>query len=102
AQARGDAALRRQAARSPAVFFAADLVWLEGHSAAPLPYRQRRSLLAQLDLSGRAWQTAPSQPGEGTALLAAAREQGLAGVVGRRLDGPYDTASLRLVPAGAT
>jgi bifunctional non-homologous end joining protein LigD len=99
AQARGEAALRRQAARSPAVFFAADLVWLEGHSAAPLPYRQRRSLLERLELSGPAWETAPSRPGEGTALLAAARAQGLAGVVARRLDGPYETGSVRLTPA---
>ena len=41
----------------------------------------------------------PAAPGEGSALLAAARAQGLAGVVARRLDGGYEPGSLRFVPA---
>jgi bifunctional non-homologous end joining protein LigD len=66
-----------------------DLVWLEGHSCAPLPYRDRRPRLEALKLAGPAWQVNPDHPGEGAALLAAARAQGLAGVLGKRLDSPY-------------
>ena len=97
--ARSPAALRRLAERSPATFFLTDVVWLEGHSTAALPYRERRRLLDRLALEGPAWRTAPSHPGEGTALLAASRAQGLAGVVGRRLDGGYGAEDLCFVPA---
>lgn len=99
-QARGDAAVRRLAARSPAAFVAADVVWLEGHDTTPLPFRQRRLLFERLELSGPAWHTVPAEAGEGGALLAAARAQGLAGVVARRLDAPHAPEHLRLVAAG--
>jgi hypothetical protein len=36
------------------------------------------------------WRTPPSHRGEGAALLAATREQGLEGVVGKRLDSRYE------------
>ena len=97
--AKGNAAVRRLADRSPAAFFAGDLVWLEGHDTTRLPFRQRRLLLERLELSGPGWHTAPAAPGEGAALLAAARAQGLAGVVARRLDGGYEPSSLRFLPA---
>lgn len=97
--AKGDTAVRRLAGRSPAVFFATDLVWLEGHDTTALPFRQRRLLLKRIELSGPSWRAAPSSPGDGTALLAAARDQGLPGVVARRLDGGYEPAALRFVPA---
>ena len=100
-EARGDATLRRLAERAPVTFFAADVVWLEGHSTTGLPYHQRRRLLDQLELTGANWQATPSHPGEGAALLRAARDQGLAGVVGRRLEGGYEPGDLRLVPAEA-
>ena len=97
--AKGDAALRRLATRSPAAFFATDVVWLEGHDTTALPYRQRRRLLERLELSGPSWHASPSSPGDGAALLVAARAQGLAGVVARRLDGAYEPDSLRFIPA---
>lgn len=96
-QAGGNAAVRRLASRAPAAFFANDLVWLEGHDTTPLPYRQRRRLLERLELSGPGWQTAPTAPGEGTALLAATRDQGLAGIVARRSEGGYEPGALRFV-----
>ena len=99
AEARSDGALRRMAGKAPAAFFVADLVWLEGHPAAPLPFTQRRTLLERLELAGPTWRTSPARPGDGSSLLAAARDQGLAGVTARRLDGPYEPASLLFVPA---
>ena len=78
----------------PTAFLASDVRWLEGHSTDPLPYRDRRRLLDRLDLSGPTWRAAPSHPGDGEALLAAAREQGLPGVRARRLDAPYEAPLL--------
>jgi bifunctional non-homologous end joining protein LigD len=87
--ARSATVTRRLSASSPATLMVGDLVWLEGHSCAPLPYRDRRPRLEALKLAGPAWQVNPDHPGEGAALLAAARAQGLAGVLGKRLDSPY-------------
>ena len=97
--ARSDAALRRLAEHRPVTFFAGDVVWLEGHGTTRLPQRERRQLLDQLELAGANWQATPAHPGDGSALLQAARAQGVAGVVGRRLEGSYDPEGLVFVPA---
>lgn len=75
----------------PTTFLASDLVWLEGHSTESLPYRDRRTLLDRLELAGPNWRANPSHPGDGAALLAAAKEQGLPGIRGRRLDRGYES-----------
>ncbi|WP_204037227.1 DNA polymerase ligase N-terminal domain-containing protein [Micromonospora qiuiae] len=67
-----------------------DLLWLEGLTSADLPYPQRRELLDGLDLAGPHWQTPPWFPGTGVEALHAAREQGLPGVVAKRLDSVYE------------
>lgn len=97
ARAKSDAARRRLAERAPAAFFAADVIWLEGHATTKLAYTQRRPLLERLEIEGPAWHTVPAHPGDGAALLAAGRASGLAGVVARRLDGGYDADSLRFI-----
>lgn len=66
-----------------------DLLWWEGHSLLELPYQERRELLAGLELAGRHWQTPPHFTGGGAAALQTSREQGLAGVVAKRLTAPY-------------
>ncbi|MDQ3573531.1 MAG: ATP-dependent DNA ligase [Actinomycetota bacterium] len=100
-EARSPGALRRVSERAPVSFFAADVVWMEGHSTTTLPHRERRQLLDRLELAGPSWQTTPSHAGAGAALLQAARDQALAGVVGRRLEGGYEPDNLVFVPAGA-
>lgn len=86
---KSDSAITRAAERSPAVFMAFDVVWLEGHSTGELAYADRRRLLETLAIAGPAWQTTPSHPGEGRALLAAARVQGLPGIVAKRPESVY-------------
>jgi bifunctional non-homologous end joining protein LigD len=89
---RPDPALLTKAKRSaehPALFFAGDLVWLDGHTAASLPYRNRRTLLEQLDFEGPSWRIGPAHQ-DGAALLSAAADQGLAGVVAKAADAPYE------------
>jgi bifunctional non-homologous end joining protein LigD len=84
----GDRAGRR-ARGAPVTWLAFDLLWLEGRLLTGLPYTQRRALLESLEIAGPAWQTVGSFPGAGTALLAATGEQGLEGVVAKRLHSPY-------------
>jgi bifunctional non-homologous end joining protein LigD len=67
-----------------------DLLWLEGASTMELPYGQRRELLDGLELTGPHWQTPPSFTGGGRFALDAARDQGLPGVVAKRLESPYE------------
>jgi bifunctional non-homologous end joining protein LigD len=70
-------------------FLLVDLLWLEGTSSVDLPYAQRRELLDGLGLAGRHWQTPPNFVGGGRYALRASREQGLPGVLAKRLDSPY-------------
>ena len=66
-----------------------DVLWLEGRSTLDLAYTERRELLDGLALSGPAWQTPPSFTGGGEFALRAAHEQGLPGVVAKRLESAY-------------
>jgi bifunctional non-homologous end joining protein LigD len=86
---RGEAAVRRRAQATPVTYVIFDLLWLDGHSLIELPYTERRARLAALKLDGERWCTPEFHVGEGSALLAATREQGLEGVIAKRLDSPY-------------
>jgi bifunctional non-homologous end joining protein LigD len=86
-QRMGNRAGRRRGA--PVAFLAFDLLWLDGRLLTSLGYRDRRRLLEGLSLAGSAWQTVTSFAGAGHELLAATGEQGLEGVVAKRLDSPY-------------
>ena len=85
-----DAAVRRRMNDVPVAYVIFDLLWLEGHSTLALPYRQRRKLLAELDLTGPSWRTPAHREGDGAALLEASEAQGLEGIVAKRLDSPYE------------
>ena len=86
----GEAAIRRAAAATPVTYVAFDLLHLDGRSLLDEPYERRRALLASLELDGPAWRTPRHHRGNGAALLAATREQGLEGVVAKRLDSRYE------------
>jgi bifunctional non-homologous end joining protein LigD len=66
-----------------------DVLWLDGHSTSELPYTERRRLLEQLSLTGPTWQTPPTTVGGGAAVVRAAEDLGLEGVVAKRLDSTY-------------
>jgi bifunctional non-homologous end joining protein LigD len=78
-----------EAGRTPVHYLAFDLLWLDGISTMDEPYAGRRELLDGLELAGPNWQTPPYFPGGGEFALQASREQGLPGVVAKRLDAPY-------------
>ncbi len=66
-----------------------DLLYLDGHSLLEQPFRVRRSLLEGLELRGPAWRVPPSFDGGGRDVLAAAAENGMPGIVAKRLESAY-------------
>jgi bifunctional non-homologous end joining protein LigD len=80
---------KRLAASTPVTYVIFDLLWLDGHSLMARPYLERRERLADLKLGGESWQTPEHVVGQGSALLQASREQGLEGVVAKRLRSIY-------------
>jgi bifunctional non-homologous end joining protein LigD len=72
-----------------------DLLWLDGESLLDLPYLERRERLLALELDRDRVKVPAHYIGEGTALLAASREQQLEGIVAKRLDSPYRPGSRR-------
>jgi bifunctional non-homologous end joining protein LigD len=80
---------RKLAGATPVTYVIFDLLWLDGHSLMREPYSTRRERLAALALNGASWQTPDHVVGEGRALLEAAAEQQLEGVVAKRLDSRY-------------
>lgn len=94
---RSPSTVRRLARTAPVTYVVFDLLWLDGRSLMELPYAERRRLLGELDLNGEHWRTPPYHAGrgEGRSLLAATREQGLEGIVAKRL-------SSRYIPGGRT
>ncbi|GHJ57682.1 ATP-dependent DNA ligase [Nocardioides sp. OK12] len=76
----------RLAGALPATFMVFDLLRLDGTDLSDLPLHERRARLADLDL-GR-WQV-PAAYDDGAMLHAATLEQGLEGVVSKRLDSRY-------------
>ena len=73
----------------PVRYLVFDLLHLDGRSVMDRTYVHRRDLLEQLTLIGPSWQVPPSHVGEGRAMLAAAREQGLEGIMAKRLTSLY-------------
>jgi bifunctional non-homologous end joining protein LigD len=84
-----DSAVRRRMKTTPAIYMIFDLLYLDGHNRMALPYTERRELLDSLELDGPHWKVPGYHVGEGAALLAASKAQGLEGVMAKRLDYPY-------------
>jgi bifunctional non-homologous end joining protein LigD len=85
-----EAAAKRRAREVPVTYVAFDLLWLDGYSTLTLPYSDRRRLLTDLEVDGPHWRTPAHHEDDGAALLAATAEQGLEGIVAKRLDSPYE------------
>ncbi|MFB9907014.1 non-homologous end-joining DNA ligase [Allokutzneria oryzae] len=87
--ATGQAKIARLAGQRPVTYLVFDLLHLDGRSCLDLPYDQRRHLLEALELRGGHWLTPRAYPGAGTAVLHAARQQRLEGVVAKRRESRY-------------
>jgi bifunctional non-homologous end joining protein LigD len=81
--------IRRRMKTHPVVYVVFDLLYLNGEDLTGEPYSRRRELLEGLDLNGESWQTPGHSVGQAKELLAASKEQGLEGVMLKRVDSSY-------------
>jgi len=81
--------VRRLMTDVPVVYLVFDVLHLDGRSITALPYADRRELLDGLELRDEHWDVPPFFPGSGADVLRASGEQGLEGIVAKRLDSPY-------------
>lgn len=79
----------RMAAAAPVTYLVFDLLALDGESLLGLPYTARRERLNALGLGSERWVTTPWFRGNGEQVQAASLENGLEGVVAKRLDSTY-------------
>ena len=81
--------VRRRMKSHPVTYVLFDLLYLDGRDLTGEPYSRRRELLEGLELEGESWQTPGYSVGHAAELLAASAEQGLEGIVLKRLDSRY-------------
>jgi bifunctional non-homologous end joining protein LigD len=81
--------VRRRMKTHPVTYVVFDLLYLDGHDLTDRPYSERRAALEELGLDGPNWQTPAHSVGHASELLAASAEQGLEGIVLKRLDSKY-------------
>jgi bifunctional non-homologous end joining protein LigD len=86
----GDAAIDAKSRSTPIFYMLFDVLHLDGESLMRLPYTERRARLEALDLNGPSWRTPAHYVGEGEAFLQASKDQGLEGIVAKRLDSAYE------------
>ncbi|MCF6743769.1 hypothetical protein E9529_05670 [Blastococcus sp. KM273128] len=79
----------RLAAAAPVTYLVFDLLALDGADLRGRPYGERRALLDDLAPAGARWVLTPWFPGSGAQVQAASEENGLEGVVAKRLASPY-------------
>lgn len=84
-----ESVVRRRMETHPVVYVVFDVLYFNGYDFTALPYERRRELLEELGLEGESWQTPAYSVGHAEQLLAASREQGLEGMVLKRLGSPY-------------
>jgi bifunctional non-homologous end joining protein LigD len=84
-----DAEIKRRAKEIPVHYLLFDVLYADGRSVMDRPYEERRALLESLELEGPNWQTPRYHRGEGRELVEASAQQGLEGVVAKRLDSTY-------------
>ncbi|MGY1831379.1 non-homologous end-joining DNA ligase [Geodermatophilus sp. SYSU D01180] len=85
----GGPEVARLAAAAPVTYLVFDLLADRGRSLLDLPYAQRRERLDALGPQGHRWAATPWFRGGGADVHAASRDNGLEGVVAKRLDSPY-------------
>jgi bifunctional non-homologous end joining protein LigD len=88
-QLKGEREIAAADKASPTLFFAFDLLYFEGIDLRKAAYRDRRRYLAQCLLPSSLLQLVHAAE-DGLALHAAALASGFEGVIGKRMDSPYE------------
>lgn len=86
---RTGAEVPKMAAAKPVTYLVFDLLEWDGESLVDRPYAERRRRLDELGIAGYRWVATPWFEGGGADVLAASEENGLEGVVAKRLGSPY-------------
>ena len=84
-----EAAARQAAARAPAYYFVFDLLFVDGRDLRQLAFSERRAILEQVMLPHKHVRLSELFQVSGTTFFAAARENGLEGIIAKRRDSPY-------------
>ncbi len=84
-------AIARLARSHPVVFYAFDLLYLDGRDLRAVPLIERKKLLKDILQADETIRYSEHFATSGTELLAAAKEQGLEGVVGKRAQSRYES-----------
>jgi bifunctional non-homologous end joining protein LigD len=83
----------KMAAAKPVTYLVFDLLEWDGENLLDRPYAERRARLDDLGIAGHRWVATPWFEGNGTGVgpdvLSASEENGLEGVVAKRLASPY-------------
>ena len=78
------------AATQPVAYVVFDILWLDGHDVTPVPYLDRKRLLADLVEPGPSWTVPQPELGSGAELLKAVADRGLEGLIAKRTDSIYE------------
>ncbi len=81
--------VKRMAAAAPVTYLVFDLLAWDGEDLLDLPYRERRARLDAAGITGHRWAATPWFAGGGANVRAASLENGLEGVVAKKLGSPY-------------
>jgi len=73
----------------PIVYMIFDILYLDDRVLMPISYGDRRAVMEALKLAGENWQTPPFHTENPEAILKAAVENGLEGLVAKKLDSAY-------------
>jgi len=82
--------IRRKMKEVPVTYMIFDVMWQDGHALLKETYVERRKKLEALKLKGASWQTPPYEKGGGATMREASRKAGLEGIMGKKLDSPYE------------
>jgi len=80
---------------TPVVYFAFDLLYLDGYDLQQVTLAERRKLLEEVVSPGGVLRLSTAFPGAGEELLAAARENGLEGIVAKHATSCYESRRSR-------
>ena len=88
---RNESELRRLRKTTPVVYEVFDILWADGADLTKRPLRERQQILDDAVTPMGAIRRSEQFVGSGTALFEAVKEQGLEGIIAKRLDAPYAT-----------
>ena len=88
---RDESAVRRLRKSTPVVYEVFDVLWIDGTDVTKRPLRERQKLLDEILTPMGAIRRSEQFVGTGVALFEAAKEQGMEGIIAKRLDSSYAT-----------